>query len=186
MPPKPKISRQMIVDAAFHVIQEKGHEQMNVRAIAERLNCSTQPVMYHFKSIEEIRKEVYRMADAYHSNYIMPKGNGSINPILELGLNYIQFGYEQKNLFRFLFQTNGFSDVSIMNLISAPEASEILQLVSEGMKCSMEEAKSVFFNLFVSAHGIASLLANNALEYEEENFKTVLKNAYCGISNLHK
>lgn len=186
MPPKTKISSQMIIDAAFQVIQEKGYEQMNVRSIAEKLNCSTQPVMYHFKSIEDIRKEVYRMADTYHSDFIMPKENGSTNPILELGMNYIRFGYEKKNLFRFLFQTNEFSDMSITNLISAPEASEIVQMVSLGMKCSTEEAQSAFFNLFVSAHGIASLLANNALEYEEETFKTILKNTYCSISHLHK
>lgn len=178
MPPKTKINRQMIIDAAFQVIQERGHEQMNARTIAEALNCSTQPVMYHFKTIEEIRAEVYRMADAFHSRFIMPKGERNGNPLLELGLNYIRFGYEQKNLFRFLFQTNGFDGLSMMSLVAAPETSEMIQMVSLAMKCSVEDAKMVFFNLFVSAHGIASLLANNAMEYEEETFKSALENAY--------
>ena len=57
MPPKPKINRQMILDAAFEIVREQGHEMVNARTIAEKLKCSTQPVMYHFKTMEEIRKE---------------------------------------------------------------------------------------------------------------------------------
>lgn len=178
MPPKTKINRQMIIDAAFKVIQEQGHEQMNARTIAKELHCSTQPVMYHFKTIEEIRVEVYRKADGFHSAFISLTGENNMDPLLELGMNYIRFGHEQKNLFRFLFQTNGFDGLSMMELVSNPEISELIRMVSLGEECSAEEAKMVFFNLFVSAHGIASLLANNAMEYEEETFQSVLENAY--------
>lgn len=183
MPPKTKINQEMIVDAAIQVIKVQGHEQMNARTIAEELHCSTQPVMYHFKTIEEIRAAVYRKADALHSEFIRPTGQRNSNPLLELGLNYIQFGYEQKNLFRFLFQTNGFEGMSMMNLVADPAITEIIQMVSQVMNCSVEEGKEAFFTLFVSAHGIASLLANNAMEYDEETFKRVLKNAYHNIAN---
>lgn len=175
MPPKAKIDRQMILNAALKVIREQGHAQMNVRSIAQVLGCSTQPVLYHFKTIEEIRLEAYRMADALHSDFLTPKGEG--NPLLELGLNYIRFGYEEKNLFRFLFQTNGLGGRSMGNLISDPAAAELIGMVSAVMQCSTEDARAAFFQLFVTAHGIASLLANNAMEYEEETFRTVLENA---------
>lgn len=183
MPPRTKINRQMIIDAALQVIREQGHEQMNARTIAEELNCSTQPVMYHFRTIDEIRAEAYRKADAFHSAFISPKGDRDVDPLLELGLNYIRFGYEQKNLFRFLFQTNGFDGLSMMNLMSNPAISDLIRMVAAGMGCSVEEAKETFFSLFVSAHGIASLLANNAMEYEEETFQSVLENAYRSVKN---
>lgn len=48
MPPKAKITKNMIIDAAFQVVREAGVESINARTVAERLNCSTQPVMYHF------------------------------------------------------------------------------------------------------------------------------------------
>lgn len=181
MPPRTKINRQMIIDAAVQVIRDRGHEQMNARSISDELHCSTQPVMYHFNSMEEIREEAYRTADAMHSAFIAPKRGSNINPLLELGLNYIRFGYEEKNLFRFLFQTNGFGEMNMMNLVSALEVSEMVQMVSVGMGCSTQEGKEAFFNLFVSAHGIASLLANNAMEYEEDTCKRVLENIYHGL-----
>ena len=57
MPPKPRINKQMILDASFEIVREQGHEMINARTIAEKLGCSTQPVMYHFKTIGEIREE---------------------------------------------------------------------------------------------------------------------------------
>lgn len=178
MPPKAKINRQMIIDAAFQIIRRQGHESLNTRTIAQELHCSTQPVMYYFKTVEEIRLEAYHKADAFHSEYISPKGERNLNPLLELGLNYIQFGYAEKNLFRFLFQTNGFDGQTVTNLLSAPEGEAMVGMVSGVMGCSAEEARMAFFQLFVSAHGIASLLANNAMAYEEDTFRAVLENAY--------
>ena len=56
MPPKAKVDRQMIVDAAFAIAREAGGDKISARAVAQRLNCSTQLVMYHFKTIEELKK----------------------------------------------------------------------------------------------------------------------------------
>lgn len=176
MPPKPKINKQMILDASFQIVREQGHEMIGARTIAEKLGCSTQPVMYHFRTIEEIRKETYKLADEYHTGFIMPKDDKEYDPLLELGLNYIRFGYEEKNLFRFLFQTNSFAGLNVAALMSDPELGEMLGMVSSQTGCTEDEARDVFFNLFVCAHGIASLLANNSMEYEEDVFRKVLEN----------
>ena len=59
MPPKAKVTKDMIIDAAFEVARESGVENINARTVAKKLNCSTQPVMYHFllmpKQIDFIR-----------------------------------------------------------------------------------------------------------------------------------
>ncbi len=183
MPPKTKISKQMILDASFEIVREKGHEMMSARTIAEKLGCSTQPVMYNFKTIEEIRRATYELADEYHSGYIMPKGDERYNPLMQLGLNYVRFGYEEKNLFRFLFQTNSFKGLNVHALMSDPRTGEMLKMVSNGSGCTEEEARDVFFNLFITAHGIASLLANNEMEYEEDSFRKVLENTYYNLVN---
>lgn len=183
MPPKPKINKQMILDASFEIVREQGHEMLNARTIAEKLGCSTQPVMYNFKTIQEIREEIYKLADEYHTGFIMPKGDKGYDPLLELGLNYIRFGYEEKNLFRFLFQTNSFAGLNVADLMSDPGLGEMLAIVSLDVGCTEDEARDVFFNLFVSAHGIASLIANNSMEYEEGSFRKVLENTYINLTN---
>ena len=51
MPPKVKITKEMIIDAAFEIARSEGAENINARAVSKKLGCSTQPVMYHFKTI---------------------------------------------------------------------------------------------------------------------------------------
>ena len=82
MAPKVKITREMIVDAALAVIRDSGSPSLNARAIADRLNCSTQPVLYQFKTMEEIREAVYAAADDLHTKTIMAGIETAENPFL--------------------------------------------------------------------------------------------------------
>ena len=52
MPAKAKVTKEMIVDAAFSIARQAGAENINARTFSERLHCSTQPVMYLFATIE--------------------------------------------------------------------------------------------------------------------------------------
>ena len=89
MPPKVKITKKMIEDASFEVIRRKGHENLNARTISEYLGCSTQPVLYSFKTVDEIREAAYEIADKYHTEFIMPKDTDE-NPMLALGLGRLK------------------------------------------------------------------------------------------------
>ena len=71
MPAKAKVTKEMIVDAAFAIAREAGVENINARTVSKRLHCSTQPVMYHFATMEELKRTVYAKADLYHSEYLM-------------------------------------------------------------------------------------------------------------------
>ena len=59
MPPKVKITKEMVADASFEVIRAQGHENLNARTIAVYLGCSTQPVLYSFRTVDEIREAAY-------------------------------------------------------------------------------------------------------------------------------
>lgn len=178
MPPKAKITREMIIDAAFEIARESGGDTINARTVSEKLKCSTQPVMYHFKKIEEIKKAVYQKADEYHSAYIT--NVRSDNPMKEIGFLYIQFAAVEKNLFRFLFQTNEFSGKTISELIDAEELRPVIAILSEGAEVSTDQAKTIFRSLFLLAHGYASMLANNEITYDEETISSDLNLMFNG------
>lgn len=180
MPPKVKVTKQMILDASLEVIRKDGHESLSARTIAEYLKCSTQPVLYNFKTVDEIREAVYQIADDYHSAYIMPKESDE-NPMLTMGLNYVRFGQEEKNLFRFLFQTNKFGGMDMEALFGNPALTDIILVMAKGIDCSEDEAREMFLTFFVIVHGLASLLANNAMEYNEEQSKKMLENVFSGM-----
>jgi AcrR family transcriptional regulator len=182
MPPKTKVTKEMILDASFAIIRKQGHENLNARSIAKYLNCSTQPILYNFKTIDEIREAVYVIADEYHTEYIMPKENDR-DPFLTLGLNYIRFAYEERNLFRFLFQSDKFSGKDMNSLLNDPELGQIIDVMRKELGVSGTKAKQLFMSFFCAAHGMASLLGNNAMEYDEKQCKKMLESIYIGTSS---
>ena len=181
MAPKTKITKEMVADASLEVIRAKGHENLNARTIAERLGCSTQPVLYSFKTVDEIREAAYQLADKYHSEFILPDENDE-NPLLSLGLNYVRFGYEERNLFRFLFQTDKFGGKDMTALLDAPELSAILKIMAASLKVDEKQAKESFLAFFYVAHGLASLLANNSLEYDKKQSRKMLEKVFFGMT----
>ena len=118
MPPKTKINEEMIVSAAVEVVRQKGFENVNARTVSEQLHCSTQPVMYHFSTIENLKRAAYRKADKEHSEYLMNAPQGQ-DPILAIGLNYIRFAVEEPQLFRFLFQSGYAEGNSLLDMIES-------------------------------------------------------------------
>ncbi|MCR5249260.1 MAG: WHG domain-containing protein [Lachnospiraceae bacterium] len=185
MPPKVKITKEMVADAAFEVIRANGHENLNARTVSEYLGCSTQPVLYSFKTMDEIREAAYGIADGYHSEFIMPKETDE-NPMLALGLNYVRFGQEEKKLFRFLFQTDKFGGKDVTALMADPGLSGILEIMAAGLGTDTEQAREVFLAFFCVAHGMASLLANNSMEYDEGQCRKMLENVFYGMAASRK
>ena len=58
MPPKPKFSRDEIVQAALALVSEKGAEALTARELGMRLGSSARPIFTVFKGMEELQGEV--------------------------------------------------------------------------------------------------------------------------------
>ena len=182
MPPKTKITKDMIIDAAMEIAREEGAENINARTVSNKLNCSTQPVMYQFATIEELKKAVYAKVDRYHTEYLMNMEGQQKGIMLGIGLNYIRFAIKEPNLFRFLFQSGFTVENSLLEMIDSEELKPVLTVMQEAMAMAMdmEQTKEVFFTIALFAHGYASIIANNSLEYDEELVAVHLERAYRG------
>jgi len=179
MPPKARITSEMVIESAFEIAREKGIENVNARTISKKLGCSTQPVMYYFKTIEDIKKAVYEKANQYHTHYIL--NFNSENIMKDMGMNYIRFATTEKNLFRLIFQNNELSGKTMNDLINDSEASPILEIFAQELQSDIKKAKLLFKILSIYVHGYASFLANNSMEYDENEVSTELDLIFNGI-----
>ena len=186
MPPKSQITKEMIVEAGFQLIRREGAEALNVRRIAEELHCSTQPVMYRFSTVEALTEEIYSAADSYHSEYLMTAECAADDPMLAIGLRYIRFAAEERHLFRFLFQSDKYAGKDFGELVNAEELSPVFEVLQREAEITAEQSRAAFETLFLAAHGIASLLANNSMEYDEGHFTGVLTNVFMGVIGMMK
>ena len=169
MPKKPTTTKEAMIDGAFRLIREQGHEALTVRNLASFLGCSTQPIMYQFPDTDILKDRVYRKADAYHTEYILAAVD-----LLEMGIRYVRFAKEEPQLFRFLFQSGRFSGLSLEDLIRAPEAANVLEAVSTEEELAAEEAAAIFEPLVAVVHGYASLIANNGMKYNPDAIRRAL------------
>ncbi len=180
MPPTAKITREMVINAAFEVAKTEGAENINARNVAKELDCSTQPVMYHFATIEELKQAAYEKTGEFHTEYLLKNIKKRKNVMLEIGLNYIRFAVEEPNLFRFLFQSGFAKENSMLEMINSEELTPILSVMQKAMKLNSEQTKDVFITLAMFVHGYASLIANNSFRFDEELAAAHLKQVYKG------
>lgn len=178
--PKAKITKEMIINAAFEVTRTAGVENVNARTVSEKLGCSTQPVMYHFAKIEDMKKAVYAKADRFHSEYLMNIEEPQKGVMLGIGLNYIRFAMKEPQLFRFLFQSGFVAENSLLEMIDSEELKPILSAMQEAMGINPKQTKEVFLTIAMFVHGYASIMVNNSLDYDEAVVAAHLERAYRG------
>lgn len=179
MPPRAKITKEMVIDAAFEVARANGAENINARTVSNRLGCSTQPVMYLFAKIEDVKRAVYEKLCWFHTEYLL-----NVDPredvLLGIGLNYIRFAVEEPNLFRFLFQSGFAVENSVLEMIDSEELVPVISAMQEAMKLNEDQIKEVFLTLALFVYGYASIIANNSLEFDENVVSAHLKRVYLG------
>lgn len=97
--PKQRITREMIIEAAFALVQESGPEALTVGAIAARLGCSVQPIYSYCRSMAGLRREVAaRAAEALQAHLAASLDEGDL--FRSTGQAYLQFARQQPHLFR--------------------------------------------------------------------------------------
>ena len=179
MPPKMRITKEMVVDAAMEIARQSGYENINARTVAGQLRCSTQPVMYHFATIDSLKKAAYAKADQLHSEYLMDIAPDRV-PVLGIGLNYIRYAVEEPQLFRFLFQSGYAEESNLLDMIDSEELEPVLAAMQEGTGLDRKKTREVFLTVALFAHGYASIIANNSLEYDEKLIAEHLERAWNG------
>ena len=100
--------------------------------------------------------------------------------MLGIGLNYIRFAIREPNLFRFLFQSGFAVGNSLLEMIDSEELLPVLSAMQGAMGIGLEQTKEVFLTIAMFAHGYASIIANNSLEYDEKLVAAHLERAYRG------
>ncbi len=186
MPAIAKVTKEMIIDAAFEIAKEMGAENITARTVSQRLGCSTQPVLYHFKTIEDVRITAHKKGFEYHIDYVTNLSGKYERPMLEVGMRHIQFAIEEKNLFRFLFHSNYYTGISLSDWLTEENFGSIFSILKIQAKVDDRQAYNIFSQIFLVTHGIASLLASNAMVYDEAYCIKALSNDYFGAMDLIK
>ena len=171
--PKNKYSRESMVKAALQIVRERGISGLTAKSLAAQLGTSTQPVFTAFGSMDVLKAEVRAEAEKQFDRYLNAGLSEEI-PFLGLGMQYIRFGREEPEWYRFLFLTEMPDRTSGLMNTEQKVRERVLGTLMDRYHLSEAEADRYFRDLWLVAHSMATLNVTGGCPYEEPEIRQIL------------
>ena len=184
MPPKVKVTKEDIINAAVNIVRSSGVEAINARTVASVLKCSTQPVFSNFATMDELRLAVVEKADMLCQEYMQREVESGKFPAYKAnGMAYIRFAKEEKELFKFLYMRDRSSE-------TIPETTEqtdkMESIVHNNTGLSGADAKLFQLEMWAYVHGIATMFATGFFDLDWELVSRMLTDSYQGLRKQYR
>lgn len=187
MPPKPKYTKEEIVNAAFELTREKGIDAVVAREVGKRLNTSSSPIFTIWSSMEELKEDVRRLAIQKYREY-MADIFDYFPSFKEFGMRCVGFAAEEPNLFRLLFLTKREEHSPYVRFKQEFE-SIFIPLVEEIMSqfgLSKSDAEDLLSQMIIFANGIAAYVLTDENSFSRETVSRDLSRVCIGIVLIKK
>lgn len=182
MPPKPKYTKEEIVNAAYELTREKGIDAVVAREVGKRLNTSSSPIFTVWNSMDELKEEVRKLAKQKYQAYMADIFDYS-PAFKEFGMRWVGFAAEEPNLYRLLFLSQGDEHSPFIRFKQEFE-SIIKPLVEEIMKTfglSESDAEDLLNRMLIFANGIAAFVITDKDSFSKESVSRDLSQVCIGI-----
>lgn len=182
MPPKIRVTEEEIMAAALEIVRQTGIENLNARDLARKLGSSVHPIFRTYESMEGLKRAVYKETENIYTKAMVQALNQPENGFLTMGLAYINFAKNEKNLFKLLFMSDIFQTVSIMDIVGSTKGDdEVMEMLCKQTGLQVKGAKELYAGIWLTTHGIASMFATNNCRFSEEENKNFLRNSFQGL-----
>ncbi|MBO4987454.1 MAG: TetR/AcrR family transcriptional regulator, partial [Lachnospiraceae bacterium] len=146
MPPKPKYTREEIIDVAFELVRENGIEALVARELGKRMGTSSSPIFTAFKNMEELQQEVRAKALQEFESCISDALN--YTPAFKhVGEKMIEFAAREPKLFQLIYMQEHEESKSYMDYIREElgETVEVcITVMQKDYALSREDAEKLF------------------------------------------
>lgn len=154
--PKQRITKEMVVDAAFEIARNSGMEQVMVKNIADKIGCSVQPIYSYCKNMDGLRQDVIQQVNRFIQGYVVKHINKD-DLFRSTGKSYIQLAQEEPHLFR-IFILHQREEISSLNDLYQSEANpHTAEIIAKELNISVERAKQLHLNMLIYTIGIGTI-----------------------------
>ena len=177
------ITREQIVQSACELVAEVGMDGLNMRELAKRCNCSTQPIYLSFKNADELKHEILKQIIECYNQYIAQEIASNKYPEYKAsGMGYIRFAKEQPQFFKYLFMRDRSNETTNeMEMVFEREAERVMQY-----GINHDTAIAIHTHMWVYVHGIATNYATGFLNWDWDTVNNMLNEMFMGIFSRYK
>lgn len=186
MPTKIKISKDMILDAAFEIVRQDGMEKLSNRELANKLKCSIRPIYYQFENVEEMQKELYKKIEQYFYKFFLDNMIEGIPQYKQVGMNYIKFAQKEKKLFQTLFMSDTGLTPDAFVAKDGDDYKKIEKLIKIRADLKDEDIKDFHTKMWIFCHGIATLVANGTIKLTDNQIQDLLSYEFQALMLLEE
>lgn len=168
---KTQITKDTMLQAAYEILKDDGYAVVNIKTIAAKVGCSTQPISWQFGNMQGLRKELYMYASNKISEDMKDRilGEKAMEVFFETGKKYISNAYEYPNVFRFLYvdDPGNIADgqSGLAELLGDDFVKEML-VKETGL--TKDIVDKIVADIVIYTHGLATLLLWDEIKMEKE------------------
>ncbi|WP_207941731.1 hypothetical protein DOK78_002757 [Enterococcus sp. DIV2402] len=173
---KKTITRDQILNAAYEVVAKEGFSRFTARNIAAKMKCSTQPIYLEFKNMDELKKVLVKEIITKLSTKLLHK-EVTGNKLIDLGINYIEFASEEKQLYKALY-LEGETEMAELEEYSYDYFYDGVIKGTEYEELSNEKLVSLYTGFWIVVSGVAALTSSSIITPSREETIELLEDSF--------
>lgn len=187
MPPKPKFTKDEIVETALQVVSKEGVEALTARELGNALGSSARPIFTVFKNMEELQEEVRKAAMRKFENFAVHT-LPNMPLFKQVGMKMVLFGAKEPKLYQLLFMQENRSNNTFDDVFGelGTTADICIEAIRKDYDLSEADAKILFENVWIYTFGVGALYATRVCQFSEEKVGQMLSTEFQAMMMLVK
>lgn len=184
----PKIPKELILQSSLNLLIKEGYSAVTIKNIANELNCSTQPISWHFGNMNGLKSALLERALQYVSETYSINVSNALLSFCLTGKSHIDMALNSPNLFRFLYL--GESGMQINNLSFTVQyfntVNPAADIAGIANALNIDNDKALFFTqtMLLYTHGLCSMIATHSLLDSSETIYNMFLNTTLQLFRL--
>lgn len=159
--PTQRITPEMVLDAALELARTGGMEQVLVKNLAEKLNCSVQPIYSYFQNMDALRQAVTQRVCLAVRDYAAARTDPA-NPFASVGRAYVQLARDEPHLFRIFTLHRREGIASLDDLYRSEASAGTADYLASALQISLQQAKQLHLHMLIYTIGLGAIFSVTA------------------------
>lgn len=181
-----KITKDMIVDAALEIFRAEGFDAVTSRRVAFKLGCSTQPIYFEYKNMDELKNDIVKKVVGQLNEIFSSVSNEGKEESDEFvyrsfGLSFLKFVQADPFVFRQIYIVDGKIGRQVDNL----RMPIILDILENKYGYKKETALAIHKMASCSLMGMAVFVSSGYKKISEDEMQKNLGILFASICSVY-
>lgn len=181
-----KITKDMIVDAVLEIFRAEGFDAVTSRRVAFKLGCSTQPIYFEYKNMDELKNDIVKKVVGQLNEIFSSVSNeGKEEPdefvYRSFGLSFLKFVQADPFVFRQIYIVDGKIGRQVDNL----RMPIILDILENKYGYKKETALAIHKMASCSLMGMAVFVSSGYKKISEDEMQKNLGILFASICSVY-